>query len=384
MTHAPALQSREILTRKSTSQASRAARAARAGFSLIELLVVMFIIVLVISIVVPTLAKARQATKVTATSNLMSNLLTSAATFQQDERRLPGRYSGRDMGSDDNVAQGMTMTENAMLDLAGGVVQVGGAKPANGGIQVHPFNSTRAVQEGCWVDTGLIGQPSKSGKGYFVPDKKYFVQQLGEAQVGKGGELQDGQTYPDLVDAFGQPLLMWIEDESVVGKITGTATDNNFAKISSTGATSPARHYWNSNAGFLSSPKFGKMVTAVDVESLLGVNAFPADRPGTLTGLLGSLAAPSTLGSTTAATDVNQILPTASRGKILIQSAGPDGVFLSKSDKRGRGQFTSNAMLYGYNFIDPGSSKLRTDSAGKPEIVDVAGSFDDQIVAGGS
>nr|HRJ50406.1 prepilin-type N-terminal cleavage/methylation domain-containing protein [Phycisphaerales bacterium] len=214
---------------------------ARSAFSLIELLVVMFIIVLVISIVVPALAKARQATRVTATKNLMSNLLTSAATFQQDERRLPGRYSGRDMGSDNNANTiGMTMTENILLDLAGGVVQIGGPRPSTGGVHVHPFggtSSSRASQEGAWVDVGLIGQPSKSGKGYFIPDKKFFIEQVNPSQVGTAGTPDaDGRTYPDLVDAFGQPLLVWVEDESTVGRVafdSSSSGPNNFARVKS-------------------------------------------------------------------------------------------------------------------------------------------------------
>lgn len=373
-------------------------RRSRPGFSLIELLVVMFIIVLVVSIVVPALAKARQATRVTSTDNLMNNVLTAAATFQQDNRRLPGKFSGRDMGSDDNGnTRGMTMAENVMLDLAGGIVQVGGAAPATGGVMVHPFasnSSSRAQQEGCWVDVGLIGQPTKSGKGYFVPDNKYFVAQNEPSQVGKAGDPNDNankQTYPDLIDAFGQPLLIWIEDESVVGKVafdSGNAGANNFARVSSTAPSNapPARHYWNSNAGFLKSDAFGKKQTDLKGGSLIGADA-TGERDSTLAGLLGNTAAATDIGSLTAAKNYKSILPTASRGKIIVQAAGPDGIFLSTTDTRGRGQMKSgeNTMFYGFNFVDPAAtSKLRVDSAGRQETVDVALSFDDQIVSGGS
>lgn len=372
-------------------------RLTRPGFSLIELLVVMFIIVLVISIVVPALSKARQATRVTATDNLMSNVLTSASTFQQDNRRLPGRFGGRDMGSDDNGnTRGMTMAENVMLDLAGGIVQVGGSAPASGGVLVHPFassTSTRASQEGCWVDLGLIGQPTKSGKGYFVPDNKYFVAQTDAAQVGKAGDPADNankQTYPDLVDAFGQPLLIWIEDESVVGKVafdSSTSGPNNFARVSSTTPSNapPARHYWNSNAGFLKSAAFGKKQTDVKAGSLIGADSTTRDT--TLAGLLGNPAAATDIGSLSAAKDYKSILPTASRGKIIVQAAGPDGIFLSNTDARGRGQIKSGetAMYYGFNFVDPAATtKLRVDASGRPQTVDVALTFDDQITSGGS
>lgn len=370
----------------------------RPAFSLIELLVVMFIIVLVISIVVPALAKVRKTTKIAATEAFMSNVLNSSLTFQNDERRLPGRYSVRDMGSNDNgTNRGMSMAENVMLDLGNGIAQVGGADPGTGAIAIHPFagsSSSRISQEACWIDIGLIGQSTRSGKGYFTPDPKYFVQQVNAGstnkQAGSSGDSDNGKpTFPDLVDAFGQPLVIWVEDETVVGRIkfdSSNSGPNNFARITSTGNDPPARHYWNANACFLEANSLGKLNTDAKAESLLGSGGASAEeRARTLMGLLGSLAGPSDLGSPTAATPANQIIPTASRGKITIMSAGADGIYLNKGDGRGRAQFLNNAMDYGYNFVDPGSpNKLRLDDAGKPTTLDVAKAFDDQIVSGGS
>ncbi len=369
---------------------------ARPGFSLVELLVVMLIIVIVIAIVVPALAKARRAARVTATQNVMTNVLNASASFQQSERRLPGRYSGRDMGSDDNggaSGQGMSMMENVMLDIAGGVTQIGGAQPSTGGIQVHPFtDSSRIQQEGCWVDTGLIGQPTRSGKGYYAPDPKYFIAQEGkDKQVGDQGDPNknaDKKTYPDMVDSFGQPLLMWVEDETVIGKMafdSGNSGANNFARTTSSNTLAPARHYWNSNACFLRAGAAGKLATDVTHASLLGADYAGGGQDLTLMGVLGSLAGPSDIGTMTAAKNPTQILPTASRGKIVIMSAGPDGTYLNSTDTRGRAQFSGDIMHYGFNFVDPGSSgKLRLDDSGKPTVYDVAGAFDDLIVSGGS
>jgi prepilin-type N-terminal cleavage/methylation domain-containing protein len=380
------------MTRSTTDlMCTKARGVGRPGFSLIELLVVMFIIVLVISIVVPALAKAREVARATASENLMQNYFQAASAFQIDEKRAPGRFSARDMGSDDNGnTRGMTMTENVMLDLAGGIVQVGGSKPATGGVFVHPFagtSSSRAAQEGVWVERGLIGQPTKSGKGYYTPDKRNFVEQVNEdsiiRQAGTAGDKSTDGTYPDLVDAFGQPILTWTEDESAVGKVAkDSGNSNNFARITST--QRPARHYWNSNAAFLKATHFGKKIVDNNTDSLLGGSVGIPEREATLMGLLGNPASANSIGSLTAAANIDDILPTASRGKITVQAAGVDGFILGRGDSRGRGQFKGDAMKYGFNFVDPGdTSKLRIVD-GKPETVDVAASFDDQIVAGGS
>jgi prepilin-type N-terminal cleavage/methylation domain-containing protein len=380
------------MTRSTTNlMCTKARNVGRPGFSLIELLVVMFIIVLVISIVVPALAKAREVARVTQSENMMQSFFQAASSFQIDERRAPGRFTARDMGSDDNGnTRGMTMTENVMLDLAGGIVQVGGSKPATGGVFVHPFAGTsasRAVQEGVWVERGLIGQKTKSGKGYYTPDIRYFVEQVNDGtnvrQAGSSSDANADGTFPDLVDAFGQPILTWTEDESAVGKIAkDSGTSNNFARLTSTQRA--ARHYWNSNAAFLKATHFGKKIVDNNVDSLLGGSVDPIQREATLTGLLGNPAAANSIGSLAAAANIDDILPTASRGKIVVQAAGVDGLILAKGDARGRGQFKGDSMKYGFNFVNPGDTTKLRILDGKPETVDVAASFDDQIVAGGS
>jgi prepilin-type N-terminal cleavage/methylation domain-containing protein len=368
-----------------------------AGFTIIELLVVIFIITVLFSISLFALGRTSKTSQLTVSTAKMNDVLQAGLAFQIDERRLPGRFSVRDMGSDDNgKTRGMSMAENMMLDLAGGITKVGGGSGQNpDDVSVHPFagsSASRAAQEGVWVNVGLIGQPGKSGKGYYKPDAKYFVAQEGaKKQVGSSGQANgSGFTYPDLVDAFGQPILVWIEDENVAGRVafdTGSSGSNNFARLSSNLAAgqSPARHYWNSNACFLGAEEFGKKVTDMANGSLLGSAVSDQDRVDTLMGLLGNPGLPSSIGTIDKSTAVGSILPTASRGKITLMGPGLDALHLSKADAKGRGQFPGDVMNYGWNFVDPGSTnKLRVDNDGKPAPDDIVKAFDDQVVAGGS
>ncbi|MEO0716752.1 MAG: prepilin-type N-terminal cleavage/methylation domain-containing protein, partial [Planctomycetota bacterium] len=93
------------------------------AFTLIELLVVIAIIVVVISIVLPALAGARDVARKTATQQLIGNITNSVNIFSQDEGRVPGYFTPTEMGDRANGnTRGMTAMQNAMLDLAKGVV----------------------------------------------------------------------------------------------------------------------------------------------------------------------------------------------------------------------------------------------------------------------
>src|SRR5205809_5697872 len=93
----------------------------RRAFSLIELMIVILIIAMIIAIVVPALGHARKGARNAATRNLMVQVEQACSSFQLSERRLPGYFSVRDLGSGStgNGAQGFTGMENVMFDIAG-------------------------------------------------------------------------------------------------------------------------------------------------------------------------------------------------------------------------------------------------------------------------
>lgn len=386
------------------SGVSRKGARAGGGFTLVELLVVILIIAIVIAIVVPSLGRARKVARTTVTQSLLQQTETAAAQFQADSRRPPGYFSQRDMGGDGNDSSktngaGLSNMENVLLDLAGGIVKVGGGSPdpANKSIvRAHPYSdASKITQQSVWVDVTLIGAKTNGNKAYFTPDKKAFVAQTNSGttlkQAGKMGDAPTGgTTLPDLVDAFGQPLLAWVDDESAgaVKFDSGNSGGNNFAREDS--KDDPAHFYWASNACFLSSNSLGKLgkdqtTAAGNSASLLGKgrNAETEIEPS-MTGLLGNPGFPNAINLTSGSGNPDQIIPLAGRGKVIFQSAGPDGIYLSGTDSKGVNQIKNRVMKYGYAFLNPGDNTVRKDDNGKPTTIDLTAGFDDVIVAGGA
>lgn len=312
------------------------------AFSLIELLTVLAIIAIVLGIVIPVLGHVRNSARKSATQAQLSDIGTSISQFQISERRLPGYFSGKEMGASGNATQGFSMMENIMLDLAGGIVP--DASTATGTIQIGPDqNKTKRV------DPALIGASQQTttgavGKAYFTPDRKNFVVQSQPGQrVSNGGN----NAMPVLVDSWGQPILAWA--------IADTSARGEFAAIDS---GNPARYYWNSNRAFLASTKFGKIGADQNARSLLGEVASTTARVSTLNALLGNPAFPDKADATK---------PGAPRSPILLHSAGQNGVFLDRDSRGGKSAGTGAAAALTYT---SGTDKV---SSGFEDVIYTAG-----------
>lgn len=341
------------------------------GFTIVELLVVMLIILLIIVIVLPALGGARTVARVTATRALINDFLTASDQFKQDHAgRSPGYFAPRDMGSDQNLLMGFTSMQNAMLDLAGGITD-------------EPRDGVNVLTVGCKkgagqvrVDIRLIGSAT-GGKSYFTPLARNFVVQDGV----EGGEKTgsgDNRRLPEVVDSFGQPLLLWSEDDGAIAQIDEL---EDFAVVDSSG-NKVARFYWNANSGVLQSKRLGRMgkdqtfTAGAAAYSLIGGGLSPTVRVESLAGLLGNPSFP----INTPEKDV----PLASRGRMVVMSAGPDGYYVGSKDKGAKNLDSDRVLRYQWNHFVPGTTNPYLDDNGNPTTVDIVSAFDDVLLTGGN
>jgi prepilin-type N-terminal cleavage/methylation domain-containing protein len=333
------------------------------GFSLIELLVVIVIIGLIVSIVLPAIASARKSARKADTLNLCNGLSQACSQFILDERRAPGYFSQREMGSQENLTRGFSQMENAMLDLAGGIVTGG---PETGDLPGVGPTASSAVA----VRPSLIG--SGVGKSYFTPKSKQFREQDGtSADGGDRASTGDNRRLPVLLDTDGMPILMWTVDDTArkamrleAGQNAESVIRADFARETSAGST-PARFYWASNAAFLQGgAAVGRNRVNQTARSAIGGAIAARTRDLNLCALLGNPNTPVSFDSTARAED---IIPSAPRGSIIIHAAGSNHVYAGL-DERSAKRRSGGVLHYGDTFV-PGPR------------ADLAAGFDDIILS---
>jgi prepilin-type N-terminal cleavage/methylation domain-containing protein len=329
----------------------------RSGFSLIELLVVIAIIGIIVSIVIPAIGSARKSARKADTTNLVSGIAQACSQFTLDNRRAPGYFTAREMGNQDNVDQGFTQMDNALLELAGGIP----TGPAQAGdLEVGP-DATRRVR----VRPSLFGSTGNSGKGYFVPKGKYFTAGgAANAEFGARRSAGDNADLPYLVDAEGTPILMWTADDTAKEQIppatsvadAGLKMRRYFARNYSTNPTynRPALFYWAQNSAFLggngglqNDPALlvGKRRVDQSRNSLIGFGV--AELEANLGAFLGNPNSPVNYNTGTA---IEQLLPSGARGSIVIHSAGSNATYLGLNES-GAKKHTDSRIFYGDSLV---------------------------------
>lgn len=335
---------------------------AGAGFTLIELMIVILIIGVVVAIVFPALSGARNAARKAATQALMTELATASSQFYLDHNRYPGYFSLTEMGSPENALRGFSAMENIVLDLAGGITDDAAAPGTI--FEVGP-TTTGMVR----VDLGLIGATTGSNKAYFTPDNKNFQAQ---SVAGKQVSTVAGHiALPDVVDAWGSPLLAWVQDDP------GAAEDPTFAATEFTPMTR-ARYYWASNAAFLNCTSLGKLnenqlATGPGAEggfSLIGGGRNPTQLADTLAGVLGHPAYPDPSDTTK---------PKLGRAAMVFHSAGADGFYLGSEEAGGKRAGGATGVIK-YNPPAPPA----VAGAPIPRQPDPLDGFDDLLVNAGN
>jgi prepilin-type N-terminal cleavage/methylation domain-containing protein len=350
---------------------------ARRAFTLIELLVVLLILTLVIAITIPALGGARNAAKSSATKQLLTRLQQAIASFEQDNGRLPGYFRPQEMGhrENENPDRGFTMMENIMLDLAGGVSDGNPIGPEI--MNVGP--STNAQVD---VDLGSFGRAERA---YFDFDQSNFIAQDGS----EGGEQITDPAWraiPDLVDAWDNPVLAWIGNESAKGPVSdpGWAASGNPQQLfltrqnSGSSGAELAHFYWASNAGFLNSTRLGRTGRDQEQLSILG----GADKAKATESLMAVLGSPSNSNIGKSGVGANDVYPTAPRSSVFLHSAGPDGSYFAKNDSKGRAVISSGGVLEYARTWFSGNSRLLNED-GQPTNQDLITNFDDITLSGG-
>ncbi len=345
------------------------------GFSLIEMLTVLVILAIVLSILLPALAATRNSARKSATQSLQKTIGDACQQFAIDQRRQPGYFNQTDMGSAANRdTYGFTQMQNLVLDLAGGVLNRTTEDVGNRIIDVGPTPQARAI-----VAIDEIGSPSLSSRGnvskaYFRPDPKYFVAQIGPNQL-VVNDVND-QLFPMIVDSWGQPMLAWVQDE------VPTGSELFSAEVATSGAGAiRAKFYWATNAGVLKASGTGRSGSNQNAESLLGGGftgpntiaglTVPA-RAASLTGLLGNPSG----GIATGGPATGAKMPLVARGSVIIQSAGPNEIFLGANERGGKVAASDNGTA------PTGPSNFLWF---KPNLDPIAGgAFDDVVTAYGN
>ncbi len=348
-------------------------RCAARAFTLVELLVVFVIIAILIALVLPALGAARNAVRSAESRTVMQDFQNAWGQYKIDNNTDPGYFTQRDLGSDDNATAGFSVMENALLDLIGADAVIGTVEDVNNDPALYPdYDSgnnniiiagpsiddpTRQV----YVNTALLG----SGNAYFAPDSRYLVAQINTGSGGIAAQFSDSAPtdanpsqfantaaegvaqMPDLVDAFGTPMLLWVPDTAISqidqsdldialdDFILDNADAGNFAVN--------ALFYPNANKAFLASNSLGKkqldMTAPIDPSvktSLIGFKGgmFDDDQRRTLMALLGNPNFPKGLNgqSIPDAVSADEVVPTGARGDFILQSAGVDAVYFSSND----------------------------------------------------
>jgi prepilin-type N-terminal cleavage/methylation domain-containing protein len=356
--------------------------APRRGFTLVELLVVIGIIALLIGLLLPALGKVVQRAKGTQTLGTMQNFATACDSYFQEFGEYPGAvpdeylYAGLTAAGGDQVTR-ISAAENALLALMGGYrvssdpdYQTFGQGTAATFVKELTFTNAAGNTFRIKIDQTKMGEgPIRNGKKYdsfYSPKGREFSRAFGQVY---GPDFDSTNDLPDLVDAWGTPIT-FIKQQRGIGPLVNRAG----------GATTALRgrfERFGLNA-YVRSQGLGELaVDQTDAlkESVLNTDGPVAGQSGvagrdlTLGQLIrhAGMNAQSATGTGTLA-DSEKVYAGTPRGKYFLFSAGPDGIYFSKS-QLGLANPTGEPDIV--------SASANSDG---PKVIE---KFDDVVVSGG-
>lgn len=385
----------------------------RRAFSLVELLVVILIIGILVAITLPALSAARNAVRKAQSQTLVRDFLNAYTQFTTDNGRAPGRFTQRELGMGDNADAGFTSMENALLDLLGSDAVIGVASEVDanpGDFPNYDGSSDQIIRVGVstndkdrqyYVNTALLGSGTDAyfpvGADFLVAQtndgptqaKQYSTETHAGAAAGQFANTsgEGVPQMPDLIDAFGHPILLWVADEYGPTEIRTTSTDDALDDFildpsDADDLTEAALFYPNANKGFLASNDLGRkrydMTAALqpgEPAPTIGFEGgtFGSKQRETFMALFGNPAFPSEVegySTLAAAVAANEVVPAQARGEVIVHSAGIDGIYFSAREPGFRQKQQSGQLEYATNFNASGSTV---------ETFDLSVQFDDVL-----
>ncbi len=321
------------------------------AFSMVELLVVIAIIAVLAGILLVALKGVRQRALATQTRATMQEFSKACDSFQIEQGRYPGIIPESILAANPAISG----TENALLDMMGGVIR--GDDPR---YNDPPFDSWDEIIINntdlgkIRVNKQLIGNgPEINGRPY----APYFTPKGDELAAIRGQVNGDGPGFgpaqrplPDLVDAWGQPII-YVRRGRSVGPLVGDPADAPPPQFM-LGTILP---YINSTAlGELGRNQVYNASTNPRGSILAGASLY--DRNATFAQIIRhpSFGEP------------DEPLTGTARGAYVLISAGKDGIYFSRQDGPGT----------------PGNpeSNIVTGEFGNPQVVE---EYDDIRLFGG-